>query len=60
MIKHWTPQELTALRRIRERFLNGTAGAEDYWRVPADVAMATTFGGPVLESMTVVAEEVVA
>ncbi len=39
MIKHWTPQELTALRRIRERFLNGTAGTEDYWRVAADVAL---------------------
>jgi SAM-dependent methyltransferase len=39
MIKHWTPQELTALRRIRERFLNGTAGNDDYWRVPADVAL---------------------
>lgn len=39
MIKHWTPPELAALRRIRERFLHGTAGAADYWRVPADVAL---------------------
>jgi len=39
MIKHWTPQEFMALRRIRERFLNGTAGTEDYWRVPGDVAL---------------------
>src|SRR5882757_9580402 len=39
MIKHWTPQQLAALRRIRERFLTGTAGTEDYWRVPADVAL---------------------
>jgi len=45
MIKHWTPQEYTALRRIRERFLNGTAGTEDYWRVASDVALYdTTFG----------------
>jgi ribosomal protein RSM22 (predicted rRNA methylase) len=42
MIKHWTPQELTALRRMRERFLNGTAGNADYWRVPADVALYDT------------------
>ena len=39
MIKHWTPQELKALQRIRERFLNGTAGEADYWRVPEDVAL---------------------
>ena len=39
MIKHWTPQEYAALRRIRERFLNGTAGAGDYWRVASDVAL---------------------
>lgn len=39
MIKHWTPQELKALQRIRERFLNGTAGEADYWRVPEDVTL---------------------
>jgi ribosomal protein RSM22 (predicted rRNA methylase) len=39
MIKHWTSQELKALQRIRERFLNGTAGNEDYWRVPGDVTL---------------------
>src|SRR5687767_12126966 len=39
MIKHFTLPELAALRRIRERFLHGTAGDADYWRVPADVAL---------------------
>lgn len=39
MIKHWTPQELKVLRRIRERFLKGSAGTEDYWRVPADLEL---------------------
>jgi transglutaminase-like putative cysteine protease len=29
-------------------------------RDASDVAMATTFGGPILESMTVIAEEVLA
>ena len=27
MIKYWNHPELTALRRMRERFLAGTAGA---------------------------------
>ncbi len=39
MIKYWNHQELTALRRMRERFLAGTAGAQDYWRLPEDLAL---------------------
>ena len=39
MIKYWNHPELTALRRMRERFLAGTAGAQDYWKVPGDIAL---------------------
>ena len=39
MIKYWTCPELAALRRMRERFLAGTAGAQDYWRLPEDIAL---------------------
>jgi len=45
MIKYWNHPELTALRRMRERFLAGTAGAQDYWKVPGDLALYdSTFG----------------
>ena len=45
MIKYWNHPELTALRRMRERFLAGTAGAQDYWRLPEDLALYdNTFG----------------
>ena len=39
MIKYWNHPELTALRRMRERFLAGTAGTQDYWRLPEDLAL---------------------
>ena len=39
MIKYWNHPELTALRRMRERFLAGTAGAQDYWKLPEDIAL---------------------
>ncbi len=39
MIKHWTSPQLATLRKLRERFLTGTAGAADYWRSPADLAL---------------------
>ena len=39
MIKYWNHPELTALRRMRERFLAGTAGAQDYWKRPEDIAL---------------------
>ena len=39
MIKHWTPPELATLRKLRERFLTGTAGAADYWRSSDDLAL---------------------
>ena len=46
MIKYWNHPELTALRRMRERFLTGTAGAQDYWRRPEDIALYDrTFAG---------------
>jgi len=38
-MKHWKPQELAALQRLRERFLNGTAGAADYWSSESDLAL---------------------
>ncbi len=45
MIKYWNHPELTALRRMRERFLAGTGGAQDYWRLPEDLALYdSTFG----------------
>ncbi len=45
MIKYWNLPELTALRRMRERFLAGTAGAQDYWQRPEDLALYDrTFG----------------
>ncbi len=45
MIKYWSHPELTALRRMRERFLAGTAGAQNYWRLAEDLALYdSTFG----------------
>jgi ribosomal protein RSM22 (predicted rRNA methylase) len=38
-MRHWTPAGLAALRRMRERFLAGTAGAQDYWRRAEDLAL---------------------
>ena len=37
MIKYWNSPELTTLRRMRERFLAGTAGAQNYWKSAADL-----------------------
>ncbi|MCE9608669.1 MAG: small ribosomal subunit Rsm22 family protein [Chthoniobacter sp.] len=42
MIKYFTHQEVLALRRMRERFLAGTAGAQDYWQRPDDIALYDT------------------
>ena len=39
MIKYWNHPELTALRRMRERFLAGTAGAQNYWKLAEDLAL---------------------
>ena len=39
MIKHWTAQELAAMRRMRARFLEGKAGGADYWRLEEDIAL---------------------
>jgi hypothetical protein len=45
MTKHFTKIQIVALHRMRERFLNGTAGAQDYWRLEEDLALYdTTFG----------------
>jgi hypothetical protein len=38
-MKHWTPQELKILTRLRDGFLGGTAGARDYWRSPEELAL---------------------
>jgi hypothetical protein len=44
-MKHWTPHQLDALRRLRARFLEGTAGAADYWRSAEELALYdATFG----------------
>ena len=42
MIKHWTPPELATLRRMRARFLDGTAGHADYWRSSEELALYDT------------------
>lgn len=45
MTKHFTKIQLVALNRMRERFLKGTAGAQDYWRFEEDLALYdSTFG----------------
>lgn len=44
-MKHWAPAQLATLRRLREGFLTGAAGAADYWRSPDDLALYdATFG----------------
>jgi hypothetical protein len=45
MTKHFTKIQLLALNRMRERFIKGTAGAQDYWRFEEDLALYdATFG----------------
>jgi hypothetical protein len=45
MTKHFTKIQIVALNRMRERFLGGTAGAQDYWRLEEDIALYdSTFG----------------
>ncbi len=45
MIKHFTPTDVSALKRLRERFLNRTAGERDYWRSEGELALYdSTFG----------------
>ena len=39
MIKHWTSQQLAAMKRMRARFLEGKAGGGDYWRLEEDIAL---------------------
>jgi ribosomal protein RSM22 (predicted rRNA methylase) len=44
-MKLWNPQDLATLRKLRERFLKGTAGDSDYWRSESDLALYDgTFG----------------
>jgi len=38
-MKHFTPQDLSTLRALRERFLAGTAGAADYWQSPEHLTL---------------------
>lgn len=38
-MKHWSPHDLALLRTLRERFLNGTVGAADYWRSEQELAL---------------------
>jgi hypothetical protein len=45
MTRHFTKIEIVALKRMRERFLAGTAGQQDYWRLEEDLALYdSTFG----------------
>jgi len=45
MTKYFTVQEVAALKRLRERFLNRTAGERDYWRSEDELALYdSTFG----------------
>ena len=39
MIKYFTAQELTAMKRMRARFLEGKVGGPDYWRLEEDIAL---------------------
>ncbi len=39
MINYWKPDEWKTLRRLREGFLNRTAGHANYWREPEDLAL---------------------
>ncbi|MDQ3624333.1 MAG: small ribosomal subunit Rsm22 family protein [Verrucomicrobiota bacterium] len=44
-MKHWSAGQLAALRRLRERFLSGTAGEGDYWRSAEELELYdATFG----------------
>jgi len=44
-MKHFTPAQIATLNRLRERFLAGTAGAQDYWRSEEELALYdATFG----------------
>ena len=44
-MKHWKPNELAALKKMRQRFLEGTAGDADYWARETDLALYdSTFG----------------
>ncbi|MGV3531626.1 MAG: small ribosomal subunit Rsm22 family protein [Chthoniobacteraceae bacterium] len=38
-MKHWTPQQLDTLARLRDGFLTGAAGARDYWRSREELAL---------------------
>jgi len=39
MTKYFSAQEVAALKRLRERFLNRTAGERDYWRSEDELAL---------------------
>jgi SAM-dependent methyltransferase len=38
-MNYWRREELQALRRLRERFIAGTAGRSDYWDSPDELAL---------------------
>lgn len=38
-MKHWTPSELAILRHLREGFLSGRAGEQDYWLSEGELAL---------------------
>lgn len=45
MVKHFTAAQLATLRTLRARFLDGTAGARDYWRSTEELSLYdSTFG----------------
>lgn len=38
-MKHFTPRDLSVLKRLREGFLSGRAGDRDYWRSEEELAL---------------------
>ncbi|MEI6873018.1 MAG: hypothetical protein WCL08_12105, partial [Verrucomicrobiota bacterium] len=38
-MNYWTRDEIQTLRRLREGFINGTAGAADYWSCEGDLEL---------------------
>src|SRR5436189_3381245 len=44
-MSHWLARELASLRKLRERFLDRTAGERDYWKTADELALYdATFG----------------
>ena len=44
-MKHFAPADLRTLRELREGFLAGTAGAQDYWKSPEHLELYDAYYG---------------